>query len=60
MPFLDRIGMMFGPPKTLIIDEDCALSSKVMHYILDALKIQVKCISPYNHGSVKIERYIDY
>ena len=51
----DRIVLIFGPPKTLIIDEDCALSPKVMHYILDALKIQVKCISPYNHGSLKTE-----
>ena len=29
-----------------------------MHYILDALKIDVKCIAPYNHGSLKTERYI--
>ena len=55
---LDRIFLIFGPPKTLIIDEDRALSAKVMHYILDALKVQVKCISPYNHGSLKTERYI--
>ena len=55
---LDRIVLVFGPPKSLIVDEDRALSSKVMHYILDALKIQTKCISPYNHGSLKTERYI--
>ena len=29
-----------------------------MHYILDALKIQVKCISLCNHGSFKTEWYI--
>ena len=52
---LDRIVLIFGPPKPLIIDEDHALSSKVMHYILDALKIQVKCISPCNHDSLKTE-----
>ena len=55
---LNQIVLIFGSPKSLIIDEDRALSSKVMHYILDALKIQVKCISPYNHGSLKTERYI--
>ena len=55
---LDRVFLIFGPPKSLIIDEDRALSSKVMHYVLDALKIDVKCISPYNHGSLKKERYI--
>ena len=51
---LDRIFLIFGPPKSLIVDEDRALSSKVMHYVLDALKINVKCISPYNHGSLKL------
>ena len=55
---LNRIFLIFGPPKSLIVDEDQALSSKVMHYVLDALKINVKCISPYNHGSLKTERYI--
>ena len=29
-----------------------------MHYVLDALKINVKCISPDNHGRLKTERYI--
>ena len=55
---LDRVVLVFGPPKTLIVDEDRALSSKVMHYILDALNIQIKFVSPSNHGSLKTERYI--
>ena len=55
---IDKIFLIFGPPKSLIVDEDRALSSKVMHYVLDALKIDIKCISPYNHGSLKTERYI--
>ena len=55
---IDRVFLIFGPPKSLIVDEDRALSSKVMHYVLDASKIDVKCISPYNHGSLKTERYI--
>ena len=53
---IDRIFLIFGPPKSLIVDEDRALSSKIIHYVLDALKINVKCISPYNHGSLKTER----
>lgn len=55
---IDRIFLIFGPPKSLIVDEDRALSSKIMHFVLDALKINIKCISPYNHGSLKTERYI--
>ena len=58
LALIDRIFFIFGPPKSLIVDEDRALSSKVMQYVLDALKIDVKCISPYNHGSLKTERCI--
>ena len=45
-------------PQILIIDEDRALSAKVMHYILVALKVNVKLVSPHIHGSLKTERYI--
>ena len=55
---INRVFFILGPPKSLIVDEDRALSSIVMYYVLDALKIYFKCISPYNHGSLKIERYI--
>ena len=55
---LEKLVFIFGPPQTLIIDEDRALSAKVMHYILDALKVTVKLVSPSNHGSLKTERYI--
>ena len=58
---IDRIFLIFGPPKSLIVDEDRALSSKVMHNVLDALKIYIKCISPYNHGSSQNRKiYSDY
>lgn len=55
---LDKVVFLFGPPKTLIVDEDRALSSKVMHFILDALKVNLKIVSSHNHGSLKTERYI--
>ena len=45
-------------PQILNIDEDRALSAKVMHYILDALKVNVKLFSLHNHGSLKTEGYI--
>ena len=54
---LEKLIFIFGPPKTLIVDEDRALSAKVMHYILDALKVNIKLVSPSNHGSLKTERY---
>ena len=46
-------------PQILIIDEDKALSAKVMHYIFDVLKVNVKLVSPHPHGSLKTERYIN-
>ena len=55
---LEKLIFIFGPPQTLIVDEDRALSAKVMHYILDALKVNVKLVSFHNHGSLKTERYI--
>ena len=55
---IDRDFLIFGPPKSLIVDGERALSSKVMHYVLDTLKIDVKCISPNNHGGLITERFI--
>ena len=48
---LDRVFLIFRSPKSLIVDEDGALSLKVMHYVLDALKLNVKC-------SLKTKRYM--
>ena len=46
-------------PQILINNEDKTLSAKVMHYILDVLKVNVKLVSPHPHGSLKTERYIN-
>ena len=45
----------FGQPKNLIIDED---KCKVVHYALATLKIDIKLISPFNHGNLMREHYI--
>ena len=42
-------------PQILNIDENKALSAKVMHYILDVLKVNVKLVSPHPHGSLKLK-----
>ena len=46
-------------PQILINNEDKALSAKVMHYILDVLKVNVRLVSPHTHGSLKTKRYIN-
>jgi len=55
---LNRVVFQFGCPKMVIIDEDRALSSKVMMYIYTKLNIRSMVISPQNHGSLRTERYI--
>ena len=54
----NRVCHIFGPPDTLIVDEDKALTSKVILLLLQFMKIHLFTISPYNHGSSKAERQI--
>ena len=42
----------------IIIDEGRAMSSEVMTYIYEALRIKPIVISPENHGSLRTEQYI--
>ena len=39
----------------MIIDEGRAMSSEVMTYIYEALRIKAIVISPENHGSLRTE-----
>ena len=55
---LNKVVYQFGPPSMIIIDEGRAMSSEVMTYIYEALRIKPIVISPENHGSLRTERYI--
>ena len=55
---LNRVVYQFGPPKTLIIDEDRTLSADVLIHIYNTLNIRSQVISPLNHGPLRTERYI--
>ena len=48
----------FGPPKTLIVDEDRTFSADVLMHMYNTLNIRSQVISPLNHGSLRTERYI--
>ena len=52
---IERICYHYGAPKTLIIDQDRALSANVMLHIYKHFHITTKVISPGNHGSLKTE-----
>ena len=55
---LNKVVYPFGPPSMIITDEGRAISSEVMTYIYEALRIKPIVISPENHGSLRTERYI--
>ena len=53
-----RVIYLFGPPRPrqIICDEAAEFTSHVVQAILHMLNCKLKVISPYNHGSSKVER----
>ena len=49
---------MFGLPRQIISDEAAEFISHIVQAILHMLNCKLKVISPYNHGSSKVERQI--
>ena len=49
---------MFRPPRQIICDERAEFTSHIVQAILCILNCRLKVISPYNHGSSKVERQI--
>ena len=49
---------MFGPLRQIICDEAAEFTSHIIQAILHMLNCKLKMISPYNHGSSKVERQI--
>ncbi|MCG8626067.1 MAG: hypothetical protein MJE68_29230, partial [Proteobacteria bacterium] len=55
---IHRVFFLTGPPTKLSIDQDTALTSKVISEVLKCLECTMQIISPWNHGSSKAERQI--
>ena len=53
-----RVIHLFGPPRQIICDEAMEFTSHIVQAILHMLNCKLKEISPYNHGSSKVERQI--
>ena len=53
-----RVIYLFGPPRQIICDEAMEFMSHIVEAILHMLNYKLKVISPYNHGSSKVERQI--
>ena len=55
---LQRLVFIFGPPEQIISDADTAVLSNLNMEINRMLQIDVKVVSSSNHGSLRVERYI--
>ena len=53
-----RVIYLFSPPRQIICDEATEFTSHIAQAILHMLNCKLKVISPYNHGSSKVEREI--
>ena len=53
-----KVIYLFGPPRQIICDEAAEFTSHIVQAILHMLNCKLKVISPYNHGSSKLERQI--
>ena len=53
-----RVINLFRPPRQIICDEAAKFTSHTVQAILHMLNCKLKVISPYNHGSSKVERQI--
>ena len=53
-----RVIYLFGPPRQIICDKAAKFTSHVVQTILHMLNCKLKVITPYNHGSSKVEREI--
>ena len=50
-----RVIYLFGTPRQIICDEAAEFTSHIVQAILHMLNRKLKVISPYNHGSSKVE-----
>ena len=53
-----RVIYLFGLPRQILCDEAAEFTSHIVQAILHMLNCKLKVISPYNHGSSKVERQI--
>ena len=53
-----KVIYLFRPPRQIMCDEAAEFTSHIVQAILHMLNCKLKVISPYNHGSSKVERQI--
>ena len=53
-----RVIYLFDPPRQIMCDEATEFTSHIVQAILHMLNCKLKVITPYNHSSSKVERWI--
>ena len=53
-----RVIYLLCPPRQIMCDKAAEFMSDIVQAILHMLNCKLKVISPYNHGSSKVERQI--
>ena len=55
---IEHIISKYCIPNCIIMDQDSAFMSSLMHYLFSKFNIQIKMIAPYNHQSLQVEHGI--
>ena len=53
-----HVFFVFGPPDRIVTDQAKQFTSTLMKQVCQTLGINLKIVSPGNHGSLRVERYI--
>ena len=55
---IENVISKFGTPEYIIMDQDSAFRSTLMHYLFKRLGIKIKTVGPYNHQSLQADHRI--
>ena len=55
---LKKIVLVHGEPENIVTDEDRGFNNQVTDFLWNAVRTKVTTCSPYNHGSLAVERHI--
>ena len=55
---IEKVITKYCIPEYIIMDQDSALKSSLMTYLLDKFNIKIKTVAPYNHQSLQAEHGI--
>ena len=55
---LRKVILVHGEPQSIVVDEDRGFNNQVLDFLWRAVRTKATTCSPYNHGSLLVERHI--